>query len=126
MKLLLCNDKKIKSYNLTNGNEDGLIIDYYDDSDIYETISIKKVDNSWSVENKVNIEIVGNKNICDLYEKKDIHFLSINKIIWTEISSVNCNGSFVVFLHKVCIYSFLCKHRVSFPTEFALNSQVSL
>ena len=81
MKLLLCNDKKIKSYNLTNGNEDGLIIDYYDDSDIYETISIKKVDNSWSVENKVNIEIVGNKNICDLYEKKDIHFLSINKTV---------------------------------------------
>lgn len=81
MKLLLCNDKRIKTYNLTNGNEDGLTIDYYDDSDIYETISLKKHDDTWFVEQTANIEIIDKQNVCKIYEKKDIHFLSINKTI---------------------------------------------
>ncbi len=82
MKLLLCDDKKIKTYTLTNSAEDSLIIDYYyDNSDIYETISLKRLnDNSWSIEQTVNVEIVGNnKEFYSEYDKASIHFLSLDK-----------------------------------------------
>ena len=83
VKLLLCDDKKVNTYTLTNSGEDSLVIDYYyDNSDVFETITLKRLENSWSIENTINIEIIGNKKDSYVeYDRVSIRFLSTNKVI---------------------------------------------
>ncbi len=70
MKLLLCDDKKIKTYSLTNSLEDSVVIDYfYNDSDIYETISFSCTTGVWKIVETPNIKVVS--NIKDSYKEYD-------------------------------------------------------
>ena len=70
MKLFLCDDKKIKTYSLTNSLEDSVVIDYfYNDSDIYETISFSCTTGVWKIVETPNIKVVS--NIKDSYKEYD-------------------------------------------------------
>ncbi len=82
MKLLLCDDRKINTYILKNSSENSFVIDYYCDDDVYETITLKNIDNNWSIENNINIEIISNnKPSYSEYDSVKLRISSINKEI---------------------------------------------